>query len=58
MNSGKLKVTLIIGPLSYRGSYKIMVVCISFHLFVHPPVSSASSSEMALVFSDFWHDGK
>ena len=29
INSGKLKVTLIIGPLFYEGSYKIAVVCLS-----------------------------
>ena len=43
---GKLKVTLMIGPPSYRGSYKIMVVCLPFLLSVHPSVSSAFSSGM------------
>ena len=29
INLGKLKVTLIIGPPHYRGSYKITIVCFS-----------------------------
>ena len=47
INSGKLKITLITGPPSYRGSSKIMVVCLFFRLSVHPSVSSAFSSGMA-----------
>ena len=47
INSGRLKVTLIIGHLSFRGSYKITVVCGSFNLPVHPSVSSAFSAGIA-----------
>ena len=35
-----------------------MFVCLTFRLLVHTSVSSSFSSGMALVFSDFWHDGK
>ena len=41
INLGKLKVGLITGPLSYGGSYKITVVCLSV-----PSVSSAFFSGM------------
>ena len=44
INSGKFKVALIIGAPSNRGSYKTMVACLSFHLSVHPSISSAFSS--------------
>ena len=52
-NSVKLKVTLIIGPLSCRGSCKIRIVCLSFRLSVqHFP------QEWHISFFDFWHDGR
>ena len=52
-NSVKLKVTLIIGPLSCRGSCKIRIVCPSFRLSVqHFP------QEWHISFFDFWHDGR
>ena len=39
INSENLKVTLIIGPPPYRGSYKIKVVCLSsICLSIHPSV--------------------
>ena len=48
---GKLKVTLMIGPPSYRGSYKIMVVCLPFRVSVHPSISLAFSWGMAYYLS-------
>ena len=57
INSGKLKVIVMIGPLSYRGSYKSWLsvsVLLSFCLSIHPS-SSAFSSGMAYHFYLIFH---